>query len=280
MDLSHVKVIVFDLDGTLYEDTHHFNYYADRLKEKLPTDKAMLFEQDYVDASHNHHTLRIGRVYDVEKDLILVQLDGVVQEVFKWDGRALSKVEIEELYPQEIVFDFEKILNIGDPWWIPVSIARHYGLSAEQAYYSFMETRKYMMGPEFEMEIITDFKETLEKVGTVRKLVLLTNSPEPDSSAIIKKLGFSEVFDLKIFDGKKPVETLAQFEKIKDHFGVRYDEILSIGDNWINEIRLAQSMGCSTIFIDPYQLGNVSSADLVVRSIKDVIPILGKSVPV
>ncbi len=33
MKPKKIKVIIFDLDGTLYEDTHHFDYYAKRIEE-------------------------------------------------------------------------------------------------------------------------------------------------------------------------------------------------------------------------------------------------------
>jgi ribonucleotide monophosphatase NagD (HAD superfamily) len=35
IDLSKVKLVMFDLDGTLYEDTAHFRLYADQLKQVL-----------------------------------------------------------------------------------------------------------------------------------------------------------------------------------------------------------------------------------------------------
>ncbi|MDF0727383.1 hypothetical protein PY093_11865 [Cytobacillus sp. S13-E01] len=44
---NKTRVIVFDLDGTLYEDTHHFDYYALRLQEMLPEENRVLFWNDY-----------------------------------------------------------------------------------------------------------------------------------------------------------------------------------------------------------------------------------------
>lgn len=274
MNLSKSKVLVFDLDGTLYEDTHHFDYQAARLKEKLPESKQDLFEKDYRAAKKGEHPLIIGRIFDVVNELILVQLDNIVKEAYQWNGNPLSQEEIAKLYPSKIELDFEKMLNVGDPWWISMSIAAHYGMEYKVSYQAFLETREYMMSPQFVMEPIPGFKDALKAVHEKRDLVLLTNSPEPDSEAILQKLGLHEIFALKIFNGEKPTKTVDRFEQIKDHFQVSYDEIVSIGDNWINEIRPAKSLGCSTIFIDAYRLGDETFADLVVQRMSEVIPYL------
>lgn len=274
MDFSKVKVIVFDLDGTLYEDTHHFDYQATRLKEKLPIDKHQLFEQDYSATKLDNHPLRMGRIFDVLKDLILVQLDNQVQEAYDWEGNEIPTERVRELYPEPIEINFDTMLSVGDPWWISISIAAHYGLDSKSCYDAFLETREYMMSPEFVMEPIPGFKEALEAIHTDIRLVLLTNSPEPDSEAILTKLGLDTLFALKIFNGQKPKRTLERFEFVRDHFGVYHDEIVSIGDNWINEIRPVRPLGCQTVFIDPHGLGDENSADLVVKRMGEIIPLL------
>lgn len=274
MDFSNIKVIVFDLDGTVYEDTHHFDYQAERLKGKLPPEKQPLFEKDYAAVEKGQHPLKIGRVFDVLKDLVLVQLDNQVMEAYDWNGNPLTEERVRELYPEPIEINFDTMLSVGDPWWISISIAAHYGLDSKSCYDAFLETREYMMGPQFEMNPIVGFKEALDEVRSHVKLVLLTNSPEPDSEAILTKLGLDQTFDLKIFNGKKPTLTLERFEFVKDHFGVSYKEIMSVGDNWINEIRPVQPLGCKTVFINPFDLGSRADADLVVNRMGEFIPVL------
>ena len=137
LNLDKIKVVVFDLDGTLYEDTHHFDYYAERLKEKLPTEKHDSFTKDYQAVLNEEHTLKMGRVYDVEHDLVLVQINGEVTEAYMWDGTSLPKDKIQQLFKNKLTFDYTSTLNIGDLWWVPNAIARHYGLKGEQAQQAF-----------------------------------------------------------------------------------------------------------------------------------------------
>ncbi|WEG13004.1 HAD family hydrolase [Pullulanibacillus sp. KACC 23026] len=278
MDLSNTEVIVFDLDGTLYEDTHHFDYYAERLTEKLSPDVLSNYKKDYELAKQDQHTLKMGRVYDAVNDLILVQLDNRVQEAFTWEGEPLSSDELQERYPEPITLDQVRFVNVGDLWWVPVSVALHYGLDPQKGQASFLETREYMMGPDYEMDPIPGFKEVLEALHGKKKLVLLTNSPEADSEVILQKLGLDKVFHLKLFNGSKPVRTLERFETVKETFNVEYSNILSIGDNWLNEIRPVQPLGCSTIYIDHHNLGSPDSADLVVSSMTEALPFLKKLV--
>ena len=54
---------------------------------------------------------------------------------------------------------------------------------------------------------------------------------------------------------QNPTHTAERFTQIKEHLQVEFNEIVSIGDNWINEILPATKMGCSTILIDPHQIG-------------------------
>ncbi|WP_433747675.1 HAD family hydrolase [Falsibacillus pallidus] len=272
--LKDVEVIVFDLDGTLYEDIHHFDYYADRLGEKLDPINRKRFEDDYQIFKENRLPLKIGTVYDVKNDLVLKQRGGKVLEAFDWSGEKVSEEKIAELYPEEIVFDFDSMLNVGDLWWIPVSIARHYGLSSELAHQSFLQTREYMMTDDFQMEEIQGFKDALQSLSQSKKLVLFTNSPQKDSEVIVTKLGFLDYFDYKIFEGRKPVKTEAALRKISDHYGVPFSQILSVGDNAINEIYPARKLGCQTILIDGHDYGDPSQADYVVKNISGVVELL------
>ncbi|WP_185806910.1 HAD family hydrolase [Bacillus salinus] len=272
--MENIQVIIFDLDGTLYEDTHHFDFYAQRIKEYLPDEKQSVFEQDYEAAVNGKHTLAIGMVYDAQEDLILRQNKGYVIEAYSWDGSSLSESDVVSKYGEKIVFDRERMFNVGDLWWIPNAIGRHYGLGREETYEAFLKTREYMMTPEFVMKENKEFVSTLEKLSQTKKLVLLTNSPQPDSEVIVSKLGLSDVFDHKIFNGKKPVHTLQHFKAIQEKYSIDYTNILSVGDNYINEILPARELGCPTILIDSHQIGEDDHADYIVSNIAEATKIL------
>ncbi|MGJ7911371.1 HAD family hydrolase [Neobacillus sp. LXY-1] len=274
--LKEIEVIVFDLDGTLYGDTHHFDYYADRLCEKLAPSNRNSFYRDYQIVKDNKHPLKVGTVYDAEQDIILIQKDGKVLQALTWAGKELSEEKIRELYHNELEFNLHSLLNVGDYWWIPVSIARHYGLTSEQAHQSFLETREFMMSAKFQMLEIKGYKEELQRLSKTKKLVLYTNSPQKDSVVIVEKLGFKNFFDYMIFEGQKPVMTEEYFIKIRDHYHVKFSNILSIGDNAINEIIPAKKLGCKTILIDAHEIGDKTHTDYIVKNIEGLVDLLKK----
>src|SRR5579875_1613925 len=277
--LKDIEVIVFDLDGTLYDDTHHFDFYAERLCEKLNPKNRDDFYQDYQLVKENKHPLKVGTVYDAVKDLILIQRDGKVLHAISWAGKKLAEDKVRELYPEKLKFNFHSLLNVGDFWWIPVSIAKHYGISDDGAEQAFLQTREYMMSPDFQMKEIPGFKEILCSLSKTKKLVLYTNSPQKDSEVILKKLGLRDFFDYKIFKGQKPVKSEEYFEIIRNHYHVSFSNILSIGDNAINEIIPANKLGCRTILIDTHNIGGQTYADYVVKNIAGVVEIFSNQLP-
>jgi FMN phosphatase YigB (HAD superfamily) len=275
MDLTRVQLIIYDLDGTLYEDTHHFDYYANELKKRLPADVQGAFQADYEAARRDDHPLRIGRTYDSNRDLILVQIKGHVSEAYHWDGTALPQAEVQELYKDGVTVNLEDMFSVGDLWWVPGCISRHYGLTDAQTSEAFLATRQFMMGPEFHMNKIPGLQEALavSRAGGVKQ-VLVTNSPQVDSEKILDKIGLYESFDEKIFTARKPSGTKAVFERISQQFGIAYENILSIGDNWVNEILPANELGCQTVYIDPHDIGANLESDQRVGSMTEALSII------
>lgn len=250
MGKREIKAIIFDLDGTLYEDTGHFNYYAERLKERLEPPYQQNFELDYQKVPENKHPLKIGRIYDVQQDLILLQ-EKKVQAAFRWDGTPLTPGELDSLYPGPVSLNMESMISIGDLWWVPCAIALHYGLDNQESYQAFLETRDYMKQPGYTIKPVEGLKEVLNRFRKKGlKLVLMTNSPEPDSEAILAKLELNKAFDLKIFNAGKPAKAKEQFKRIIKELNLPCSQILSIGDNLANEILPARELGCPTLFID------------------------------
>ncbi|MGZ4107456.1 MAG: HAD family hydrolase [Tumebacillaceae bacterium] len=275
MDLTRVNLIVYDLDGTLYEDTHHFDYYAEQLKKRLPSDVQAAFQADYEAALRDEHPLRIGRTYDATRDLILVQIKGEVLEGYHWDGTPIAEAELRDLYPNGVEIDMQTMFSVGDLWWVPGCISRHYGLTDPQTSEAFLATREFMMGPDFHMNKIPGLLEAIAAAtANGVKQVLVTNSPQPDSEKILDKIDLLNAFDEKVFNARKPTGTKAVIERLSEKFGVAYANILSVGDNWVNEILPVNELGGQTVYIDPHDIGANLEADKRVASMQDVLPII------
>jgi FMN phosphatase YigB (HAD superfamily) len=274
MNKGNVKAIVFDLDGTLYEETHHFEYYAAQVAKRLREEDQHHFWEDYRAVLSGRHPLRVGSVYDAGEDLILFLQNGFVSEAYRWNGEKLAVAEVKAIYPRQVKVDLDRLFSIGDLWWVPSSIGRHYGLTNKDTYAAFLETRKWMMGSDFEMKGVAGLAETLEQLKNRTVLILMTNSPEPDSEAILNKLKLADVFHHKIFQAGKPIKTASHLQTIRDRYHIQYEEMISIGDNLENDILPARRLGCRTIFIDAHRLAKQGDADVIVASMSECVPVL------
>ncbi|MGV8145937.1 MAG: HAD family hydrolase [Alkaliphilus sp.] len=274
MSFKNIKVIIFDLDGTLYRDTKHFDYYANKIKEKLDNDVQEKYLTEYHQAVAGSHVVKIGSVYDSKLDLVLYLDDLTVVKGYDWNNNKIDSSYIKEHYQEPIVIDMDRFMCIGDLWWVPSSIGKHYGLTGEDTYDAFLKTRDYMMTNSYAIEPIEGLADVIKSIKEKVDIVLMTNSPEPDSMVIIEKLGLSGVFPTRIFNANKPVKTLERLDSICSKFNVEPSNILSIGDNLLNEITPIRKLGGKTIFIDFHDIASEDNADIVVTHLEDSFDIL------
>ncbi|MCA0969612.1 HAD family hydrolase [Halobacillus litoralis] len=265
--IDEARCLLFDLDGTLYEDTDHFRYYADRLKEGLDESNRSLFEKDYASILNGEHPLQIGKVYDAEYDLILTvnPFTNEVENVQDWTGE-----EVENNYNARVDYDFERKVAIGDGWWIPSSIARHYGIKLEEAFECYRQTKEFMASDQFTMTQTPGLRKALEAWRKDKALLLVTNSEEEDVAVILEQLNLEGVFHEIITSAQKPMNVIDQFEGLLKKYELLPEESVSIGDNFMNEIAPALVLGMKAIFVQPHSESTSHENMIHVHSLKEI----------
>ncbi len=273
LDLSTVQVIVYDLDGTVYDDTRHFELYAREIQSHLPEEVRGPFWADYTLAVEGRHpALRIGTFYDVPRDLVLQTKGGKVVRALHWDGTEAPPLVVRELYNGPLEPDHSTLLNVGDLWWVPSAISYHYGGVPEKHGEAFLKIREVMSDPHFVVRPIPGLAEVIASLKGKVVQVLATNSPQPDSEAILQKVGLLGHFDRMYFRSGKPSGLGPIMSEIARDYQVGMEAILSVGDNLVNEIAPTQAMGCRTVFIDPHGTAADFEADLIVPSMSMFLP--------
>ncbi|MFS0784984.1 HAD family hydrolase [Shouchella sp. 1P09AA] len=267
---NNVDLVIFDLDGTLYEDTDHFDYYANTLAKELETSKQEQFFADYEKMKKGQHTVAIGKAYDVSRDVIVEvePFNGHVEKVHRWNGEEVPQSEWKDMYQTPVTYDFDTLIAIGDGWWLPNVAARHYGIENPQPAYD--ATKEYMATENFSLTIIEGLREGLLALKEKKSIVLLTNSTEDDVERLLHLLDLEHVFHDVVTSARKPQHTVERFKEIMATYNVSTKRTLSIGDNYLNEIIPAQTLGMKAIYID-LEEGPMSFGDLKVRSISDLI---------
>ncbi|MFG6496638.1 HAD hydrolase-like protein [Fictibacillus sp. UD] len=254
--IDEAKLLIFDLDGTLYEDTDHFDYYCRLLQKRVPDHKKQAFWDTYENMKNGKHPVAIGKVYDIQNDAS-VTVDPMTLQVTKvssFDGQEWPDEKIKKEFSGELVYDFERLIAIGDGWWLPYATAMHFGLKQSDTWECYNATKEYMVTDQFELTKTPGLKQALERLRGEKKLVLLTNSEKEDVNRLLKELQLDGLFHRLYTEGEKPLKTKEKMQAILDEFEIQPHEAVSIGDNFINEIAPALLMGLKAIYIQPNRI--------------------------
>ncbi|KHF38393.1 HAD family hydrolase [Halalkalibacter okhensis] len=250
--LTTYKLIIFDLDGTLYEGTDHFDYYAEQLKVGVKLEEQDQFTSEYEKMKKGDHIVQIGKAYDVKRDLVLTvdPMTLMVSNAHRWDGAQLSENDIKTLYPHTLEFNFNDMIAIGDGWWLPFVTAKHYGV--EDCYPSYLATKEYMVTDQFTLEKLEGLKDGLNELKKQTNIVLVTNSDREDVGRLLHELDLQDVFEHIVTSAKKPAQTTPIFQELLKQYKVEAKDTASVGDNFINEIAPALLLGMQGIYINPH----------------------------
>ncbi|MDQ0298138.1 putative hydrolase of the HAD superfamily [Salibacterium salarium] len=268
---NKIDAAIFDLDGTLYEDTHHFDYYAKQLEEKLPEHKRSSFRKDYNKMMRGEHPVVIGRIYDTTRDRILEVHPETYQvmKTWNWEGDVVSEGED---YKVPVKFDFDTMIAIGDGWWPPVAAAKHYGVGS--TFDAYKATKLYMQTEAFQFAKHPERRESLLRLQQYMTLVLLTNSQADDVEQLLTTLDLQGVFHDVIPNAKKPAQTGNQFTTVMKKYNLSPDQVVSIGDNYLNDIIPAENLGMYSVLIDPQGRTQTRSNTVRIRSLSDLFPLI------
>lgn len=273
-----IRAVVFDLDGTLYEDKRHFDFYMDALARRVAdrfgpaASRAALAA--YRGGIDGVHPLRPGRAYDALADLVLALDGNRVVRAWRFDGDELPPREVGRRYPGPVDPDQVDLISVGDLWWIPLCVARHFGLDRDAVREAFLETREFLAAPDTTLVPVPGLAELLRRLRGRVVLALATNSPQPDSEAILTKLELFELLEPKSYLSRKPHGLPAVLEAAAGAAGVGLGQVLSVGDNLRNDIVPARALGCRTLFIDPHGLAGPEDADAVVPGPAAMVAVL------
>lgn len=277
LNLGEIRAIIYDLDGTVYDDTRHFELYAREIQAQLPEEVRAAFWADWEAAvGATHPSLRIGTLYDAQRDLVLEITGGQVERALQWDGSEVPPLVRQELYPGPVTPDGRAIMNVGDLWWVPVAVSHHYGGEEEKNQACFLHIRDVMADPAYTIQPIPGLADGMAALKGKVVQVLVTNSPKPDSEAILRKVGLLDLLDQTFFSSRKPAGFGPIVESLTSTYNITPTQILSVGDNLVNEIAPARAMGCQTALIDPHGIAPSDAADLVVPAMRLLLPELGR----
>jgi FMN phosphatase YigB (HAD superfamily) len=249
-----VERVVFDLDGTLYDEPRVYDRYAQELARHIASNTRGRFLAEWERAKYGGSSARVGLGYDRSTDLLFqydrtgitafMRWDGPAEEVPAMDTRTEGVPELPEV--EVPIFGPDRV-NIGDWWSLADVIAAHFRVAPEQRQEAFNTTRQHMaesirLRPQWEPELL----RRLGKSGY--ELTVMSNSPAGTVGDVVTELGIVECFQAVVANAQKPLG-LTRWLEARDA-----SAILSIGDNFVNDVEPVLRAGGNALYINRHDV--------------------------
>lgn len=280
--MDTVRAVIYDLDGTLYDDDRPVQAYAERLLRLLRPGAQERFQRDWEAARRGRHPLKPGMWYDPGRGWILEVHSGTVTAVGMMDGSPVP----QGLWPPEYAAGGTSdaaLVPVGDLWWIAFCLALHHGAPLGAVQEAFLSTRAWMASPAFRPRPVPGLREAIMRLKAQGVYQMMaTNSPRADSEALLERLGLAGLFEECVFEARKPHGLELLVLRVCRQLAVMPAAVVAVGDNWINDIEPAVRLGCRGLWLDRYGVDvevpgavRITSSDMLVdelRRLADATP--------
>ena len=263
--INNVKAIIFDMDGTLYQDYTFLGRYINYLLEDILPDQEIKRNIDEAySILEGNHPIRLGHFIDKQNFNVYAHDEFTPTTSFYWNGK-------EKVNQNATIGSF---FFLGDPWGIANIYAEQYGVSDEVRTKAFEAVRTEMLQKPTEIVRHSPLFDYIAELN-VEKKILMTNTPGVTGPAFVKHLQMDTLFDEVVFDAKKPVGMKMAVRKLLKE-GYEPHEILSIGDNPYNDLFPVKTLGCKTCLISQYEHYGSNEWDFTVKTIEELAAFLSK----
>ncbi|MGH2409195.1 MAG: HAD family hydrolase [Chloroflexota bacterium] len=242
------STILFDLDGTLYEEERIYDRYAEELTRLMPESRRRAFLADWTAVKSGQSEFRVGRGYDVERGHLFTHSSGRITGYLDQEGASPAAESLAEGEPGDIRFGTAR-MNIGDFWGILAALAAHHGLQHPERQTAFAATRAHMSSNQGKLaadEGLRELLRSLRKGG--KRLIAMSNSPADTVRDTFAQLGIQDCFSQIMADSDKPAGLIAFLAS-----AANVGQILSMGDNFVNDIEPALNAGAQALYIDRHR---------------------------
>lgn len=263
--LQDVRVILFDMDGTLYQDhTFHrdyLRYLLDGTEREAFTEEAIRLADEIM----THGVVPMDRFYRVQP----TSRAGTWKQLAEYlRGCMIDEMPFEMCYRDGL----GELRFLADPWEVATMIAAALGTLEQNGEEAFLRVRKEMednaLAPDPEL------RGVLEALKERYITVLLSNSPQQSAANFIDRLDFTGAFTFIAYDACKPYQLFESLHSCPGLEDVSDQTILSVGDHAFNEIVNVHLAGGKTIWMDPYNAQAEIPCTFRVKNIPQLMALL------
>lgn len=243
--MTGIKAVIFDLDGTLYQDDivcyDLIRYYTEGTPYEPLTEEIIAYVKRIL---KGQGPFKCGS--------------------FAVKGEAEGPASLESLFdfplyrglPEpgaERYFDRSVYSYIGDSWTLAMFLGHRLGFYGEDFWARFYRARQQLLGGPGKAvrdRSITDMLDQLRRSGVL--LLLYTNSTHQNSNALLKSLELIDKFDELVHSAGKPGSLTDRIELLKKNDSLNDEEILLVGDQGYGDLYPGYCLGTKTLLVSPY----------------------------
>ncbi len=245
-DLGAIKVVIFDLDGTLHEDRRVTDYYAAELEKVMRNGSGLSAEVEAI-VNGTHPAARPGCFVEPSRGIVVQASQWTAESASDWEGNPMPLPE--DL--QGRVRHNGPLRYLGDRWQLIGALASHRGADHVVLREAFTRARRFVNDQATALIRSEHLDDVLQRLGHGRRLLLATNTPEELAQPLVQRLDMLTPFDVVRFDARKPAGCAELIAHAHQQWGTRPPEVLVVGDNLWNDLLPPAGQGCRTAHIDP-----------------------------
>lgn len=257
--MTSIKTVVFDLDGTIYQDITFHQHYLHYLVQgtKWAQWEAALVE--FVDLVFAGQALHMNEFY---RTTVLNP---------RTPGDFFSA--LEELRCPSLTYDQalcrRDVIYLGDGWAVVTLIGDALGLlNGERRDRVYRLARRHM--EEQGMEGSVTLRQAVQELSSVYKVILMSNSPADTALEFLRQLGYHHLFPIICSSANKPYEMIEKLEEIDPMIFAEPQRVLSIGDHAFNDLMPIKQKGGRTVWLNPFPNIQRAECDLELATLDDL----------
>ena len=254
-----IQTIVFDLDGTIYQNTVFHRDYLRFLVEG--TGRADWSESliALADAVFSGRRLVMNAFYADSR------IEAETPEAYFC---SLERALLPSLSYEEALGRTDCIYT-GDAWAVVTLIGKTLGLlenGRSDAIYRLTRDKMNADG----MRGSARLRSAICGLDGCVDAILLTNSYESTALDFLGQLGFLNTFPEIVFSANKPAGMVDALRRKRPALFERPERVLTVGDHAFNDLMPLQRLGCRTLWINPFDNIHTPGADMTVRTLDEL----------
>ncbi len=256
---KNVRTLVFDLDGTVYQN---LDFHQDYLHFLVQDTAYIEWESslvEFVTSVFAGRRLVMNRFYKVDP------------EQFDSPEEFYAKLEqcLCPMIPYVEAFGRTDLTYLGDAWAVVTFIGEMLGvLEGERSDLVYRRVRRDM--EEKGMEGSARLKAAIQNLIPHYKVILMSNSYEDTAREFLRQLDYEDLFPNIYSSANKPFEMITKLEQREPGLFTDPKTVLSIGDHAYNDLMPIAQKGGRTVWINPFKDIARPACDLELATLDDL----------